>query len=146
MKYLSNLIILTVMLALSGCGDDKPDGVVERYASYCDAEYTVGGKYSLDCTLNGAAVTATDAAVVFDASTTELDENGNPIYSRAVVTLKNIVDGQKAVTVNDVPIVKTNGGYSFKFTTTSGGTAIDGNGTVQASYSSGTMTIVANTK
>ena len=143
-KFLS-LSICTLVLLLIGCSEDTPNGG-EKYTTYCDAEYLSGGKYALDCTLNGTPLTANDASVTFDASTDIVDDNGNPVYTSTELTLKNIVPNQKSVVIKEVPIEKINGGYSFRFSTTSGGTAISGYGTVQASYSSGNMIIAITSK
>lgn len=140
-----NLVVFAMVLTLCGCGDDKPDGI-GKYSSYCDAAYTIGGKYTLNATLNGAAVDAEGAEVTFDSSTTDTDSEGNPVYSKVVLTVKNIIPGQPKVTIADVPIQGISGGYSFKATTTVGGTTVSVDGSVTASYSDGVMVVAFTTK
>lgn len=96
MWYKLTFILSTLLLILSSCGDDKGTGQLNA-ESYLNGDYKINSDFELVATLNKDTIKNKNAIVEFSS----IDN------TTAQMVVKNIINGQSAVTFNNIKLINT---------------------------------------
>lgn len=137
-KYYTVVLIIVISIFCTLVSCSKDDTPYNPAISYLTGEYMPTSKsYVLEATIDGEKVN-NDAVVVFNTGDNKV----------ASITFKNIIDGQKSVTIQNVTLNKDETQYNFNGSETlKNGKMLMYSGSIQMTgYDSNLLTITLSMK